>query len=58
MMKEQEQTLERKKMQLIEQLLMKGIYKTSDQKHLYDVPICVLETEYDLAAKQENDCTI
>lgn len=45
-------------MQLIEQLLMKGIYKTSDQKHLYDVPICVLETEYDLAAKQENDCTI
>ena len=50
MMKEQEQTLERKKMQ--------GIYKTSDQKHLYDVPICVLETEYDLAAKQENDCTI
>ncbi|WP_110929192.1 Fur-regulated basic protein FbpA [Bacillus massiliglaciei] len=38
--------LEQKKAVLIEKLLANGVYKTSDERHLYDAPISVLEKEY------------
>jgi hypothetical protein len=44
---------EMKKAALIEQLLSRGVYKTSDQRHLYDVPLTVLENEYKQLANEE-----
>ncbi|MGE6378960.1 Fur-regulated basic protein FbpA [Peribacillus muralis] len=38
--------IEQRKALLIEELLAKGVYKTSDERHLYDAPLKVLEDEY------------
>ncbi|MCK1992753.1 Fur-regulated basic protein FbpA [Peribacillus muralis] len=38
--------VEQRKALLIEELLAKGVYKTSDERHLYDVSLKVLEDEY------------
>ncbi|MBA9025100.1 MULTISPECIES: Fur-regulated basic protein FbpA [Bacillaceae] len=38
--------IENKKALLIELLLSHGVYKTSDQKHLYDVSLNILEKEF------------
>ncbi|MGE8079426.1 Fur-regulated basic protein FbpA [Peribacillus loiseleuriae] len=38
--------VEAQKTLLIEQLLSHGVYKTSDQRHLYDVPLNILEKEF------------
>ncbi|CEG29772.1 hypothetical protein BN1002_04732 [Bacillus sp. B-jedd] len=45
--------VERRKEQLIEELLQRNIYKTSDEKHLYDAPLKILENEYRLVLKKE-----
>ncbi|WP_240035398.1 Fur-regulated basic protein FbpA [Neobacillus notoginsengisoli] len=45
--------VERRKEQLIEELLMRDIYKTSDEKHLYDAPLKTLENEYRLVLEKE-----
>ena len=41
-----DQSEEKKRELLIEELLANGIYKTSDERHLYDAPMYVLEREY------------
>ena len=46
-------TIETRKALLIEELLKRGVYKTSDEKHLYDVTIKVLEEEFSLAKINE-----
>ncbi|USK71419.1 Fur-regulated basic protein FbpA [Peribacillus asahii] len=40
--------IEERKALLIDKLLAKGVYKTKDERHLYDVPLKVLEDEYKL----------
>ncbi|WP_254778601.1 MULTISPECIES: Fur-regulated basic protein FbpA [unclassified Bacillus (in: firmicutes)] len=40
------QLVQLRKEKLIEILIRNGIYKTSDQKHLYDAPLQELEKEY------------
>ncbi|MFJ7639232.1 Fur-regulated basic protein FbpA [Peribacillus sp. NPDC097264] len=37
---------EQRRALLIEELLSNGVYKTSDEKHLYDAPLKALEDEY------------
>ena len=44
--------IEERKAVLIDKLLAKGVYKTADQRHLYDVPLKVLEDEYKLVSKK------
>lgn len=46
--------IEERKARLIDQLLANGVYKTADQRHLYDAPLHVLEDEYKLVAEQSN----
>lgn len=46
--------IEERKALLIDQLLAKGVYKTADQRHLYDAPLQVLEDEYRLVAERLN----
>ncbi|RFU70948.1 Fur-regulated basic protein FbpA [Peribacillus saganii] len=33
---------------LIDRLLSAGVYKTADERHLYDAPLKILEEEYKL----------
>jgi hypothetical protein len=51
-------TIETRKALLIEELLKRGVYKTSDEKHLYDATIKVLEDEFSLAKINEAAPTI
>lgn len=37
---------EQRRALLIEELIANGVYKTSDQRHLYDAPLKALEDEY------------
>ena len=46
--------VEERKAVLIDKLLANGVYKTADQRHLYDAPLQVLEDEYRLVAKMSN----
>jgi hypothetical protein len=39
--------IEQQKEALIEHLISHGIFKTRDERHLYDVPLNVLEKEYE-----------
>ncbi|WML49784.1 Fur-regulated basic protein FbpA [Neobacillus sp. PS3-34] len=40
--------VENRKAKLIERLIAQNVYKTSDHRHLYDVPLDRLESEYRL----------
>ncbi|MFJ7976177.1 Fur-regulated basic protein FbpA [Peribacillus sp. NPDC096379] len=51
------QMVEEKKAFLIEQLLSRGVYKTSDQKHFYDVPLSILEREFEQIQNKEYSST-
>jgi len=51
-------TIETRKALLIEELLKRGVYKTSDEKHLYDAPVKVLENEFLLAKNNESPMNI
>lgn len=46
--------MEARKALLIDQLLANGIYKTKDERHLYDAPLHVLEAEYQLIINHES----
>lgn len=48
---------DKSKDELIEQLLAMGVYKTSDERHLYDVPLKVLEEEYKMVNRPSEDTT-
>lgn len=43
--------IEDRKAVLIDKLLANGVYKTADQRHLYDAPLKVLEDEYRIILK-------
>ncbi|WP_409274037.1 Fur-regulated basic protein FbpA [Neobacillus sp. SCS-31] len=45
--------IEKRKEKLIEELLSRNVYKTSDKQHLYDAPLQTLEHEYMLILKKE-----
>ena len=45
--------VEKRKVLLIEQLISNGVFKTSDERHLYDAPLKVLEKEYDQISKKQ-----
>ena len=45
--------VERRKEELIEALILKNVYKTSDHQHLYDAPLKTLEYEYELVMQRE-----
>lgn len=45
--------VEKRKEKLIEELLARKVYKTSDEKHLYDAPLKTLENEYMLVLRKE-----
>ncbi|CAH0205900.1 hypothetical protein SRABI96_02049 [Peribacillus sp. Bi96] len=49
--------IEQRKTLLIEALLAKGVYKTSDERHLYDAPLKVLEDEYKIVINRPNNET-
>ena len=51
------QMVEAKKAVLIEQLLSLGVYKTADQKHLYDVSLNILEKEFEQIQNKEHSST-
>ena len=46
--------IEQRKAKLIEELLSNGVYKTSDERHLYDAPLKVLEDEYKIVINRPN----
>ncbi len=46
--------IEQRKAKLIEELLANGVYKTSDERHLYDAPLKVLEDEYKIVINKPN----
>ncbi|KWW11147.1 MULTISPECIES: Fur-regulated basic protein FbpA [Bacillaceae] len=46
--------IEQRKALLIEELLAKGVYKTSDERHLYDAPLKVLEDEYKIVINRSD----
>ncbi|WP_082347327.1 Fur-regulated basic protein FbpA [Bacillus sp. FJAT-18017] len=45
--------VEERKEELIEALILRNVYKTSDHQHLYDAPLKTLEYEYKLVLKRE-----
>ncbi|PCD08725.1 Fur-regulated basic protein FbpA [Peribacillus simplex] len=47
--------IEQRKAKLIEELLSNGVYKTSDERHLYDAPLKVLEDEYKIVINRPNN---
>ncbi|MFD6207666.1 Fur-regulated basic protein FbpA [Peribacillus sp. NPDC060253] len=49
--------IEQRKTLLIEALLANGVYKTSDERHLYDAPLKVLEDEYKIVINRPNNET-
>ncbi|KMY49170.1 Fur-regulated basic protein FbpA [Peribacillus loiseleuriae] len=49
--------VEAQKALLIEQLLSHGVYKTSDQKHLYDVSLNILVKEFEQIQNNEHSTT-
>ncbi|OIK06642.1 Fur-regulated basic protein FbpA [Bacillus sp. MUM 13] len=52
-MKETVPINENRKTWLIEQLLAQGVFKTSDEKHLYDASLNILEAELDSVLKKK-----
>ena len=44
--------VEKRKVLLIEQLISNGVFKTLDERHLYDAPLKALEKEYDQISKK------
>ncbi|MDP4162187.1 MAG: Fur-regulated basic protein FbpA [Bacillota bacterium] len=47
------EVVENRKAKLIEVLINHNVFKTTDQRHLYDVPLNILESEYKLLRKKE-----
>lgn len=46
--------IEERKALIIDKLLANGVYKTTDQRHLYDAPLKVLEEEYRIVINRSN----